>query len=199
MVEEKIKDEALDQEILKAAKQLFSKYGLKKTTMDDVAKAVGKGKSTLYYYYPGKTELFQSVINHEMNIATRLIRIAVNKEKNASAKLASYLALRLKLKEEYNNLSKVFLEDLFDHYKEIYLLKQEFEATHLDFIKEIIKGGIQSSEFKAMKEEEISFFTLWVNAAVSGLEKPGQSSICITSTQNLKQIIDYILFGIANS
>ena len=48
------KDEIIIKEVIEAAKVLFQRYGLKKTTMEDIAKFVGKGKSTLYYYFPSK-------------------------------------------------------------------------------------------------------------------------------------------------
>ena len=37
------KDELIREEILKVAQKLFQQYGLKKTTMEDIAKALGKG------------------------------------------------------------------------------------------------------------------------------------------------------------
>ena len=37
--------------ILKIAQEIFSKYGYRKTTLDDIANAVRKGKSSLYYYF----------------------------------------------------------------------------------------------------------------------------------------------------
>ena len=56
------KDELMVREILATAKKLFAQHGLKKTTMEDIANALGKGKSTLYYYFPGKTEIFEAVV-----------------------------------------------------------------------------------------------------------------------------------------
>ncbi|WP_017259729.1 TetR/AcrR family transcriptional regulator [Pedobacter arcticus] len=194
-----MKEDELDLEILKAAKTLFSQYGLKKTTMDEVAKVVGKGKSTLYYYYPGKTELFQSVVKHEMMNATKLIRVAVNRESTAFAKFSAYILSRLALRAESVNLSKVVLDDIFDHYKEIYPLKEEFEEIHLNFIKEIINGGVQCDEFKKMSENDICFLSSWINAALSGLERPGQKSISVNNTTDCNQIISYILYGIVKS
>ncbi|MRX47224.1 TetR/AcrR family transcriptional regulator [Pedobacter puniceum] len=197
MVATPINDDGLNKEILDAAKQLFSKYGLKKTTMEDVAKAVGKGKSTLYYYYPGKSELFEAVVNHEMQNAVKQIRLAVNAESTALAKFQAYLMSRLKLKEEYDNLSKVVFEDVFDHFREIFGLKQEFEQIHIDFIKEIIKSGVQCGEFKTMNDEEITFFASWTNAAFNGLELPNQSSACLTgSSESCCRLINMILGGI---
>ncbi len=71
MVEQITKDELMIREILSTAKMLFAQHGLKKTTMEDIANAMGKGKSTLYYYFPGKTEIFEAVVDEEMkNLVT---------------------------------------------------------------------------------------------------------------------------------
>ncbi|WP_461492021.1 TetR/AcrR family transcriptional regulator, partial [Pontibacter sp. HJ8] len=51
------KDEAIKTEILNEAQKLFRHFGWTKTTMEDIAKATGKGKSTLYYYYKSKDDI----------------------------------------------------------------------------------------------------------------------------------------------
>ena len=50
-------DNEQKERILSAAKNLFSRFGLEKTTMEDIAKAAGKGKSSLYYYFKSKEEV----------------------------------------------------------------------------------------------------------------------------------------------
>lgn len=126
----------------------------------------------------------------------KTIRVAVNQQVTAHAKFSAYILSRLTLREESVNLSKVVLDDIFDNYKDIYPLKEEFEGINLNFIKEIIKGGVQSNEFKDMSENDICFLSSWVNAALSGLERPGQNSISVTNAKDCNQIINYILYGI---
>jgi len=60
------KDDHIREEILEEAQKLFRQFGLKKTTMEDIAKAMGKGKSTLYYYFCSKEDIFDAVILKEM-------------------------------------------------------------------------------------------------------------------------------------
>ncbi|PKN72465.1 MAG: TetR/AcrR family transcriptional regulator, partial [Deltaproteobacteria bacterium HGW-Deltaproteobacteria-10] len=55
------KDEEVKQAIKAAAKRVFAKWGLNKTTMEDIAGEAGKGKSTLYYYFKSKEEIFETV------------------------------------------------------------------------------------------------------------------------------------------
>jgi AcrR family transcriptional regulator len=48
-----VSDEMRNTIICKAG-ELFSRYGYKKTTMDDIADALQKGKSSIYYYFQNK-------------------------------------------------------------------------------------------------------------------------------------------------
>ncbi|MBN1821426.1 MAG: helix-turn-helix transcriptional regulator, partial [Prolixibacteraceae bacterium] len=43
--------EKIKNKIIKVAQETFKKYGYRKTTMDEIAFAASKGKSSLYYYF----------------------------------------------------------------------------------------------------------------------------------------------------
>lgn len=47
--------------ILDAAEQLFSQFGYRRTSMDDVARRAGVAKGTLYLYFDGKVALFRAM------------------------------------------------------------------------------------------------------------------------------------------
>lgn len=51
--------------ILDAALALYLEFGLRRTTMDDVASRAGVGRMTLYRQYPEKNALFQAVVLRE--------------------------------------------------------------------------------------------------------------------------------------
>ena len=192
-----IRDEKVVQEIIEAARELFSKYGLKKTTMEDVGKATGKGKSTLYYYFPGKTELFEAVVNDELKKIVQDMRKAINAETTSREKLKAFLITRLKLREQVQNLGEVVYNEIFESFAEMCRIKAGFETLQVDFIREIVTGGVQSGEFKSMTQEEISFYSTWTAAAFSGLELPLSTSCeLIKTVESCDRIVDLILFGI---
>src|ERR1043165_1421361 len=56
--------------ILDAAERLIGFLGYSKTTMDDVAKAAGVGKRTIYVYFPSKEEVILCTIDR---IVDRLV------------------------------------------------------------------------------------------------------------------------------
>ncbi|MBC3935973.1 TetR/AcrR family transcriptional regulator [Undibacterium rugosum] len=58
--------EARPQELLAAALDLFVERGFAATRLDDVAKAAGVSKGTLYLYYSSKEELFKAVVRNSI-------------------------------------------------------------------------------------------------------------------------------------
>ncbi|MFD2827211.1 TetR/AcrR family transcriptional regulator [Leeuwenhoekiella polynyae] len=51
-----------EERILNASKEIFLKFGYTKTTMNDIAEAVGISRPGLYLIYPKKEEIFKALI-----------------------------------------------------------------------------------------------------------------------------------------
>ena len=197
MIEQITKDDSMVSEILLTAKKLFAQHGLKKTTMEDIANAMGKGKSTLYYYFPGKIEIFEAVVDEELKNLLRLTRQAINMATTAKDKLKAYVRTRVWAMEKFHNLSTVIYEDIFNHLSEILKIKIKHEEIQIDLIKEIIKGGVQSGEFKELAERNIELFSCTLVAAFRGVELPLPLSKIIKSRENGPDLlIDIMVDGI---
>lgn len=197
MVEQITKDELMVREILSTAKQLFAQHGLKKTTMEDIANAMGRGKSTLYYYFPGKTEIFEAVVDEEMKNLLRLTRRAINMATTAKDKLKAFCRTRASAMEKFQNLSSVVYEDVLNHMQVILRLKQKHDETQIDLIKEIIKGGVQSGEFKYLEEGDMNLFSCTLVAAFRGVELPLAVSEKVRSYENGPDVlVDIMVDGI---
>ena len=50
--------------VLNAALPLFLRYGYRKTSMEDVARASGFSRQSIYTWYPNKKKLFIGVVRH---------------------------------------------------------------------------------------------------------------------------------------
>ena len=55
------------QQILEAAFRVFGTRGLHQATLDDVARAAGITKGTIYLYFPGKAALFSAMLKARVN------------------------------------------------------------------------------------------------------------------------------------
>lgn len=76
-------DDEVKQRILETALQLFTDYGLRRTTMEDVASRCGIGRATLYRRFRDKDQLFQAVIFREMQRNLAIIDAEVRSQSNA--------------------------------------------------------------------------------------------------------------------
>src|ERR1700744_3598379 len=96
-VADPVKDIFVQQQILDAAKKLFQAHGLHKVTMDDVAKAIGKGRSWLYYYYKSKDEIFDAVVETEIRQILAEMAQAADKAPDVEQKLKAFCLTKLKV------------------------------------------------------------------------------------------------------
>ena len=173
--------------ILKIAQDIFSKYGYKKTTLDDIANAVRKGKSSLYYYFNSKEDLFQAVIQKEVNILRRELEIVVNRNTNPIEKLRDYILTKL---TTYRGLANFYhaIESDVTAVEFIDNIKLRHQQEEIRMIKRILIEGVRKGEF------DVSDFTLvatGITTAIKGLEMPLAAGEY--STANLEQSVDNIL------
>lgn len=59
--------DARPEEILDAALEVFTEKGFAGTRLDEVARAAGVSKGTLYLYFKSKQEIFEAAIQHTIN------------------------------------------------------------------------------------------------------------------------------------
>jgi AcrR family transcriptional regulator len=173
--------------ILKIAQEIFSKYGYKKTTLDDIANAVRKGKSSLYYYFKSKEDLFQAVILKEVEILAKELDAVINRNTDPIDKLRDYVLTKLTtfrgLANFYNALENDvtaigFIEDI----------KHKYEQNEIRMIKRILIEGVRKNEFEIY---DFNLAAIGITMAIKGLEMP--LSAGIYANLNLERGVDIIL------
>jgi AcrR family transcriptional regulator len=199
MVELLQKDDVIVQEIITGARTLFQKFGLKKTTMEDIAKEVGKGKSSLYYYFPSKYEIFEAVVDQETRELFTQAQEAIDKASTGKGKLKAYSRVRLCNINKMGNLSQVVKNDLMDNMSVIMNIKKKHEITQFNMVKKIIAEGVQSGEFKKVDEPDMDLLAFLFVAAFRGIALP----LCVDEvfpdlTQRVDTIVDVMVEGIGS-
>lgn len=133
--------------ILSSARRLFSKFGFKKTTMDEIAADAGKGKSSLYYYYKSKEEVFAAVVEEEALHLQEKINLAVSKENSASTKLKAYIKTSIRTIQEMANLNEAIQNEFLRNYAFIDSIRKEYNEQEIKFVQEILQMGVQQEHF----------------------------------------------------
>ncbi|GLB49182.1 TetR/AcrR family transcriptional regulator [Neptunitalea lumnitzerae] len=165
------KTQGKKREILSASKEVFRQFGLSKVTMDDIARASKMGRSTLYYYYKNKMEVFLDLISEEfMDViipATDKVRPANSLKENLVIYTSTKLE-RLQLKEkQYYHL----IQDLRDNRDIFFQIHNISTEKEFQIYNQIILWGIENGDVPEMTDSDREFLVKTIVTALSALEK----------------------------
>jgi len=76
-----------EQEILQAARDVFSERGFEKASIDDIAERVGIGKGTVYLHFSSKEELLLALMRQACTSLVEVCRAAASGEPTSAGKL----------------------------------------------------------------------------------------------------------------
>lgn len=135
-------------QLLEKGRKLFERQGLKKTSVDELAEAVGISKGAFYLFYESKEELFLEILEKlEHDFRSRIFDISISPKENARKLLARLLKSALLTWDRYPLLKnfgmpeyeylarKLPPERLEAH------VKQDNEFVN-DFVKRIKRDGV---------------------------------------------------------
>jgi len=130
------------QQILKAAAKRFSRHGLNKTTLDEIARDLRIGKATIYHYFDTKEELFFKTIEWEIELYIEDLKTFFDNEQlSLKEKLQEYFMSKNSIFSKYKLIYEVLFytmkEEVFE--KEISLVKILFEKE-TEFLKQYLPG-----------------------------------------------------------
>lgn len=183
------------QKIISAATSLFSRFGLEKTTMEDIAKAAKKGKSSLYYYFKSKEEVFAEVIKKEIAGLKTAIIEAIEKEDDPYNKFRKFVDARLNyLNEKADQYTNVKDEHL-KHYEFVENLTADYSNWEISTIKNIVEYGRDKGLFEVTDLDSISQALFF---ALKGLEYPWAINLTRKEIEkSVEALVDVLLRGIS--
>jgi len=159
----------IQRSLINAAGQVFSQYGYKKTTMEDVARKFGMGKSSLYYYFKNKEELFEKVVINEADLLKDKLKEVFEKYHDPKQRLSNYILVRMKTFRELSNYyNAIFSEDL-SHFKFIEHIRIKYDQEEIHSLDKILTEGVRLGVFKL---ENTGLAAIAVFTAIKGLEIP---------------------------
>lgn len=133
--------------ITNAAREVFSRYGFRKTTMSDIAAAARKAKSSLYHYFKSKEDLFGSVLEKEASILKNEVMRSIEKEKTAQDKLIAYFVARMRGFKKLINIYTAFKDEYLENYGFIQRLRKSYDQYEITMIQSILSEGVNSGDF----------------------------------------------------
>ena len=134
------------QDIIFAAQRLFSQFGLKKVTMEDIAREASASKVTVYRYYPDKQAAFEDVVQFEADQLYRAIREAVAAESTVEGKFRAHLVTKIGTIRNLVNFYRVTRDSMNDHWPHIADAASRFMDQETRIVENILKLGNRTGE-----------------------------------------------------
>lgn len=193
------KDEVVRQEILASALGLFQRYGLAKTTMEDIAEAAGKGKSTLYYYYRSKEEIYGAVIRKQIEGVLAEVAAAVEDSPTASEKLRVYFSTYVSsMNFRYNTiLTDVLRSELKDNRNSAFSEGKKFiDENEIGLVKQILTLGTTTGEFSHLTDEKMDALSTVLVVTVRSLIMEMIPNKNNEPDRAIGALLDYVIKGL---
>jgi AcrR family transcriptional regulator len=144
------KNDCIRDSILKAAETLFQKWGINKTTMEDIAREAGKGKSSLYYYFKNKEALLEAVAMAQIDRITRVVLEEVEKKKTAREKLLTYVYTSFCETRRAITLYEIARGEMRANRGVIQKVMDKSLALEEEIVEGILRFGSERKEFRSI-------------------------------------------------
>lgn len=184
-------DEVKRDAILQAAKQRLSQYGVKKTTMQEIAKDAGIAVGTLYLYFKNKNQILIAAAEGYVQQHTLDSHQLLQSQLPASEKLKRYLVNRFRAVQDHR-LSGTHAAELA---RAVMHLKPELQEEESQVVRDniafLLQEGIQANAFK-MKDfkEDLAVFLYSIGYF---FPKPTVEDHYELDEKNLEMVIEWFI------
>jgi len=164
-----VNKEEYKKRILLTAIKIFSRHGFKKTTMDEISRALKKGKSSIYYYYSSKEDIFEAVVLYEANQLRSHLTSAIKAVDDPAEKLTSYISVRTKAFEKLSNYYNAVFDKNLDHFEFIEKIRMRYDREELAILRLLVYLGKQRGTFKV---DDSEYTAMAIQTMLKGFEVP---------------------------
>ena len=157
------------QNFVDVARQLFAKNGLENTTMNDIARASGKGRRTLYTYFESKEEVYSAVIEYELERLSDKLDEVSEMRMRPQDKIIELIYTHLNMIKETvvrnGNLRAEFFRNIWMVEK----VRKAFDEEEKQILQRVLTEGAEQGKFHLA---HIGLMTDIIHYTVRGLEVP---------------------------
>lgn len=169
------------------------RYGIRRVSMDDVAKEAGVSKKTLYSYFNDKKELVFETLNRHFNAEQKKWTVTFEQIENPVAQileLSDYVLQQLK------TTNPVMVQDLRKFFPRSWELFRKYRQEYVMgfMIANLNKGQALELYRKNLQPEIIS--RVYVNSISLAIEHDALSADKPMLSETISEIIRYHLYGI---
>lgn len=198
------KRERIKSKIEQAAMDCFERYGLDKTTLEDIAKAVGLNKTSLYYYYRNKEDIFIEVALREGEKYITTLQETTTTKDEIEECISFYLESRFNYYTQVLNMNRVSVETLTKLLPRFFELYDALMRREKEFLTGLLSDAVKAGKINMKTPQEVASvlinFTdaLKHNVEQQAILKREQNIDYTQSLKDIKTLVTLIFDGIKN-
>ena len=169
-------DDIIQQEILKAAIRLYQKFGPNGFTMDDLANATGRSRTSLYYYYKNRDEIYQAVMDKIARDMAAEIRQSVAAGETLRDKIYAFCHTKLKASEQWKKVFSAMMasmdaEEQSKHAKAMYSWHKRLIHHESMILNEILVDATRRKEMQAIPPGDQDTLVFLIYSGIRGFRR----------------------------
>jgi len=133
--------------IMETASKMFSRYGLRKTSLDEVARMARVAKATIYNYFGSKDKVYLEVLRREMDEVVEKISSSVGQEASPKDKLITFVKAKFRYMREAINILNLDREGIEKLLPTAEGIRNELFEREVEIIRCIINEGVEKGVF----------------------------------------------------
>lgn len=152
--------------IVSAASALFMEKGIAATSMDDIAKAAGYSKATLYVYFENKEEIVGILVLNSMKKLDDYISSALIQHETTKARYDFICRGLVQYQEEFPFYFKMVLDKINIDFESKEYLPEEKETYQIgeeinEKIKNFLLSGMEKGDLRSDLDIMPAIFNFW--------------------------------------
>jgi AcrR family transcriptional regulator len=181
-------------QIVTAARNIFNKFGFRKTTMDEIAQSLGKGKSSIYYYFKSKEEIYEAVVSHEADLLRTEIVKSISQVSHPVDKMKNYIFTRMRTLRKVSNYYEALSSEVVSHLEIINKIRDKYDRAEITLLQNILDEGVAKRVFHI---EDTELTAVAIVTALKGLEVPMfWSNKRKDAEGQLERLLNVLFYGI---
>lgn len=154
------------EEVIKKARELFTKYGYKKVSMDEIAREANVTKKTIYSYFSDKEAMFKYFAKEEL----QNMKEKIEKEEITSIsfieRVSKVLYESLLFKKNSDLVKTISLEVQKNNTAECISFLKYYDAEIINYIEEKINNEIENKTIKKCNAHLTAFIIYKIYSSV---------------------------------
>lgn len=135
------------QSILDTAKKMFARYGLRKTSLDEVARMARVAKATIYNYFGSKDRVYLEVLRREMDEIVEKISSSMDQEVLPEYKLVAFARAKFRYMRQAINILNLDREGIEKVLPNAEGIRNELFEREVNIIHSILSEGVEKGVF----------------------------------------------------